>query len=56
MKTLVLGLVTSKTAELEDKDLLKNRINEAARYVDLDQMCLSTQCGFSSNVHGHEVT
>jgi 5-methyltetrahydropteroyltriglutamate--homocysteine methyltransferase len=55
-KTLVLGLVTSKTAELEDKDLLKARIHEAARYVDLDQMCLSPQCGFSSTVHGNEVT
>lgn len=55
-KTLVLGLVTSKTAELEDKDLLKARIDEAAHYVDLDQMCLSPQCGFSSTVHGNEVT
>jgi 5-methyltetrahydropteroyltriglutamate--homocysteine methyltransferase len=55
-KTLVLGLVTSKTAELEDKDLLKARIHEAARYVDLDQMCLSPQCGFSSTVHGNEIT
>ena len=55
-KTLVLGLVTSKTAELEDKDLLKARIHEAAHYVDLDQMCLSPQCGFSSTVHGNEIT
>jgi 5-methyltetrahydropteroyltriglutamate--homocysteine methyltransferase len=55
-KTLVLGIVTSKTAELEDKDLLKTRIHEAARYVDLDQMCLSPQCGFSSTIHGNEIT
>ena len=55
-KTLVLGLVTSKTAELEDKDLLKTRVDEASRYVDLDQMCLSPQCGFSSTVHGNEIT
>ncbi len=55
-KTLVLGLVTSKTAELEDKDELKARVHEAARYVDLDQMCLSPQCGFSSTIHGNEIT
>ncbi len=55
-KTLVLGIVTSKTAELEDKDLLKARINEAAAYVDLDRMCLSPQCGFSSTIHGNDVT
>ncbi len=55
-KTLVLGLVTSKFAELEDKDELKARVHEAAQYVDLDQMCLSPQCGFSSTVHGNEIT
>jgi 5-methyltetrahydropteroyltriglutamate--homocysteine methyltransferase len=55
-KTLVLGLVTSKTPELEDRDLLKSRIDEAAAYVDLDQMCLSPQCGFSSTVEGNEIT
>jgi 5-methyltetrahydropteroyltriglutamate--homocysteine methyltransferase len=55
-KTLVLGIVTSKTPELEDKDLLKARLHEAAQYVDLDQMCLSPQCGFSSTSHGNEVT
>lgn len=55
-KTLVLGLVTSKTAPLEDKDVLKSRIHEAARYVDLDQMCLSPQCGFSSTIDGNEIT
>ncbi len=55
-KTLVLGIVTSKTPELEDKDLLKARLHEAAKYVDLDQMCLSPQCGFSSTIHGNEIT
>jgi 5-methyltetrahydropteroyltriglutamate--homocysteine methyltransferase len=55
-KTLVLGLVTSKFAELEDPDELKARVHEAAAYVDLDQMCLSPQCGFSSTVHGNDVT
>jgi len=55
-KTLVLGIVTSKTSELEDKDLLKTRLHEAAKYVDLDQMCLSPQCGFSSTIHGNEIT
>ena len=55
-KTLVLGIVTSKTAALEDKDLLRARIHEAAEYVDLDRMCLSPQCGFSSTIHGNEIT
>jgi 5-methyltetrahydropteroyltriglutamate--homocysteine methyltransferase len=55
-KTLVLGLVTSKFAELEDRDELTARVHEAAAYVDLDQMCLSPQCGFSSTVHGNEIT
>lgn len=55
-KTLVLGLVTSKTPELEDVDELKARIDEAATYVDLDQLCLSPQCGFASTIHGNEIT
>ena len=55
-KTLVLGIVTSKTAALEDKDLLRARIHEAAEYVDLDRMCLSPQCGFSSTIHGNQIT
>jgi 5-methyltetrahydropteroyltriglutamate--homocysteine methyltransferase len=55
-KTLVLGLVTSKTGVLEDRDVLRSRIEEAAAYVDLDQMCLSPQCGFSSTVEGNEIT
>jgi 5-methyltetrahydropteroyltriglutamate--homocysteine methyltransferase len=52
-KIVVLGLVTTKKGDLEDKDLLKRRIEEAGRYVDVDQLCLSPQCGFSSTVEGN---
>jgi 5-methyltetrahydropteroyltriglutamate--homocysteine methyltransferase len=52
-KVVVLGLITTKRGELEDRDLLKRRIDEATRYVDLDQLCLSPQCGFSSTVEGN---
>jgi 5-methyltetrahydropteroyltriglutamate--homocysteine methyltransferase len=52
----VLGLVTTKRGELESKDDLKRRIDEASEYVDLDQLCLSPQCGFSSTVEGNKVT
>jgi len=55
-KIVVLGLVTSKTPELESKDMLKRRIDEASRFVPLEQLCLSPQCGFSSTVHGNELT
>ena len=55
-KKVVLGLVTTKTGELEDPDALKRRIDEAARYVPLDQLCLSPQCGFSSTVEGNDLT
>ena len=55
-KFVVLGLVTTKTAELEDKDTLKRRIDEAAQFVDLDRLCLSPQCGFSSTHHGNKIT
>ncbi len=55
-KRVVLGLVTSKRAALESKDLLKRRIDEAAKYVPLDQLCLSPQCGFSSTVDGNALT
>jgi 5-methyltetrahydropteroyltriglutamate--homocysteine methyltransferase len=55
-KRVVLGLVTSKRAALEDKDALKRRIDEAARYVALEQLCLSPQCGFSSTVEGNALT
>jgi 5-methyltetrahydropteroyltriglutamate--homocysteine methyltransferase len=52
-KVVVLGLVTTKRGDLEDRDLLKRRIEEATEYVDLDQLCLSPQCGFSSTVEGN---
>jgi 5-methyltetrahydropteroyltriglutamate--homocysteine methyltransferase len=52
-KLVVLGLVTTKRGELETKDILKRRIEEASRYVDLEQLCLSPQCGFSSTVEGN---
>jgi 5-methyltetrahydropteroyltriglutamate--homocysteine methyltransferase len=55
-KMVVLGLVTTKRGELESKDTLKRRIEEASRYVDLDQICLSPQCGFSSTVEGNVLT
>jgi 5-methyltetrahydropteroyltriglutamate--homocysteine methyltransferase len=52
-KQVVLGLVTSKTGALESKDYLKRRIEEASRYVSLDQLCLSPQCGFASTEDGN---
>ncbi len=55
-KQVVLGLVTTKSGRLEDKDDLKRRIDEASRYVPLDQLCLSPQCGFSSTVEGNALT
>jgi 5-methyltetrahydropteroyltriglutamate--homocysteine methyltransferase len=55
-KTVVLGLVTTKRGDLESKDELKRRIDEASRYVPLEQLCLSPQCGFSSTVEGNLVT
>jgi 5-methyltetrahydropteroyltriglutamate--homocysteine methyltransferase len=55
-KVVVLGLVTTKRGDLEAKDDLKRRIDEAAQYVDVDQLCLSPQCGFSSTVEGNALT
>jgi 5-methyltetrahydropteroyltriglutamate--homocysteine methyltransferase len=55
-KMVVLGLVTTKRGALENPDDLKRRIDEAARYVPLDQLCLSPQCGFSSTVEGNVLT
>jgi 5-methyltetrahydropteroyltriglutamate--homocysteine methyltransferase len=55
-KAVVLGLVTTKRGELESKDALKRRIDEASRHVPLDQLCLSPQCGFSSTVEGNALT
>jgi 5-methyltetrahydropteroyltriglutamate--homocysteine methyltransferase len=55
-KRVVLGLVTTKRGALESKDDLKRRIDEAAKYVPLEQLCLSPQCGFSSTVEGNVLT
>jgi len=55
-KFVVLGLVTTKTGALESPDELKRRIEEASRYVPLEQLCLSPQCGFSSTVEGNVLT
>jgi 5-methyltetrahydropteroyltriglutamate--homocysteine methyltransferase len=52
-KIVVLGLVTTKLGTLESKDDLKKRIDQAAKHVPLEQLCLSPQCGFSSTVHGN---
>jgi 5-methyltetrahydropteroyltriglutamate--homocysteine methyltransferase len=55
-KIVVLGLVTTKTGELESKDQLKARIDEASQFVDVDQLCLSPQCGFSSTSEGNALS
>jgi len=55
-KVVVLGLVTTKRGELERKDELKRRVEEASRFTDVDQLCLSPQCGFSSTVEGNALT
>jgi 5-methyltetrahydropteroyltriglutamate--homocysteine methyltransferase len=55
-KTVVLGLVSSKLPELEKKDDLKRRIEAASKYVPLENLCLSPQCGFSSTHHGNNLT
>jgi 5-methyltetrahydropteroyltriglutamate--homocysteine methyltransferase len=55
-KHVVLGLVTTKHGELESKDELKRRIEEAAKYAPIEQLCLSPQCGFSSTVEGNVLT
>ena len=55
-KYVVLGLVTSKRGELEAKDDLKRRLDEASKFIPLDQLCLSPQCGFSSTVDGNSLT
>jgi 5-methyltetrahydropteroyltriglutamate--homocysteine methyltransferase len=55
-KRVVLGLVTTKKGELESKDELKRRIDEAAKFAPLDQLCLSPQCGFSSTSEGNALT
>jgi len=55
-KQVVLGLVTSKRGELESKDELKRRIEEASKHAPLEQLCLSPQCGFSSTVEGNSLS
>jgi 5-methyltetrahydropteroyltriglutamate--homocysteine methyltransferase len=55
-KQVVLGLITTKHGELEAKDDLKRRIEEAARHIDVDQLCLSPQCGFASVVEGNALS
>jgi 5-methyltetrahydropteroyltriglutamate--homocysteine methyltransferase len=52
-RRVVLGLVTTKTGRLESKDAIKRRIDEAAKYISLDQLCLSPQCGFASTEEGN---
>jgi 5-methyltetrahydropteroyltriglutamate--homocysteine methyltransferase len=55
-KTVVLGLVTTKSGKLESKDELKRRIDQAAKYADIEQLCLSGQCGFASTEEGNKLT
>ena len=55
-KKVVLGLITSKSPELESKDSIKRKIEEAAKFVPLENLCLSPQCGFSSTHHGNNLT
>jgi 5-methyltetrahydropteroyltriglutamate--homocysteine methyltransferase len=55
-KFVVLGLITSKSGALEDRDVIKRRIDEAAKFVSIDQLCLSPQCGFASTEDGNELT
>lgn len=55
-KKIVLGLVTTKSGEMESRDELKQRIEEASKFVDIDQLCLSPQCGFSSNAIGNIIS
>jgi len=55
-KTVVLGLVSSKFPELESKDLLKRRIDEAAGFIELDQLSISPQCGFASTAPGNRIS
>jgi 5-methyltetrahydropteroyltriglutamate--homocysteine methyltransferase len=55
-KTVVLGLVSTKRPEVEAKDALKRRIEEASRFVPIENLCLSPQCGFASSHHGNRIT
>jgi 5-methyltetrahydropteroyltriglutamate--homocysteine methyltransferase len=55
-KRVVLGVMTTKSGELESRDFLKRRVEEAAQYADIDQLCISGQCGFSSTKEGNSLT
>jgi 5-methyltetrahydropteroyltriglutamate--homocysteine methyltransferase len=55
-KFIVLGLITTKSGELENRDVIKSRIDEAARFVDIERLCLSPQCGFASTEEGNIIT
>jgi 5-methyltetrahydropteroyltriglutamate--homocysteine methyltransferase len=55
-KQIVIGLITSKSGELESKDSIKRRIEEASKFVPLEQLCLSPQCGFASTEEGNVLT
>jgi methionine synthase II (cobalamin-independent) len=55
-KQVVLGLVTTKRAALESKDELKRRVEQATEFIDIEQLCLSPQCGFSSTIEGNDLT
>jgi 5-methyltetrahydropteroyltriglutamate--homocysteine methyltransferase len=55
-KIVVLGIMTSKTGDLESKDTLKRRIDEASKYLPLEQLALSPQCGFASTEEGNTLT
>lgn len=55
-KVVVMGLISSKLSELEDKDAIKHQIDEAAQFAPMEQLCLSPQCGFASTHHGNKVT
>jgi 5-methyltetrahydropteroyltriglutamate--homocysteine methyltransferase len=55
-KTVVLGIVTSKEGALESEEFLKRRIDEATKFIDVDQLCLSPQCGFASTEEGNVIT
>ena len=55
-KTVVLGLVSTKVSQLEEQPELISRIQDASQYVPLERLCLSPQCGFSSTLHGNEIT
>ncbi len=55
-KIVILGLVTSKSGTLESKDELKRRLDEASKFLPLEQICLSPQCGFASTEEGNLLT